>query len=195
MANPAYSLRTKGRTFPSSDHMIMITVLFEDCKDFSQDIYNQTIDRLQLHMVECTCGKKGCLIRYGHYKRHVKFLSCLILISVQRVWCKDCETTNALFPSRLVPYSQIPLEDQQEILACRESGESPEAVLERNYLVDESCVKYICRQFKKHWKERLAALRLSLTDLLTVPCLDFYSMQFMQVRKTRNKLCTQTNIP
>lgn len=173
----------------------MITVLFQDCKDFSQELYDRTIDGLQLHMVGCTCGRKGCLIRYGHYKRYVKFMSTLIPLCIQRVWCKECETSHALLPSPLVPYSQIPLEDQQEILACRESGKSPEAVMGRNYLVDENHVKYISRQFKKHWKERLAALRLSLTDYLTVPCLGSYSMQFMQIRRTPNKLCVQTNIP
>ncbi len=175
--------------------MIMITVLFQDCKDFSQDIYDQAIGSLQLHQIECTCERKGCLIRYGHYKRSVKFMSTLIPLCIQRVRCKECGASHALSPSLLVPYSQIPLEDQQEILACREGGKSPEAVMERNYLVDENHVKYIYRQFKKHWKERLATLCLSLTDHLTVPCLDFYSMQFMQIRKTPNKLCVQTNIP
>lgn len=173
----------------------MITVLFEDCKDFSQDLYDQTIGQLQLHRMECTCGRKGCLIRYGHYKRYVKFMSCFILLCVQRVWCKECETSHALLPSLLVPYSRIPLKDQQEILACRNIGQNPESVMERNFLVDENHIKYILRQFKKHWKERLATLRLSLLDPLTVPCLDFYSMQFMQIRGTPNKLYTQTNIP
>lgn len=118
-------------------------------------------------------------------------MSCFILLCVQRVWCKECETSHAL----LVPYSQIPLKDQQEILACRNIGQNPESVMERNFLVDENHIKYILRQFKKHWKERLATLRLSLLDPLTVPCLDFYSMQFMQIRGTPNKLYTQTNMP
>lgn len=145
-------------------------------------------------MVECTCGKKGCLIRYGHYRRYVKFMSVLIELCVQRVWCKECETSHALLPSLIVPYSQIPLKDQQEILACADSGKVPEAVMERNFLVDENHVKYLLRQFKKHWKERLASLRLSLLDHLTIPCLDTYSMQFMQIHGTPNKLCTLTNI-
>lgn len=172
----------------------MITVLFKNCNHFSQDLYDQAIDRLQIHMIECSCGRKGCLIRYGHYKRSVKYMSGLILLSVQRVWCKECKTSHALLPSLLVPYSQIPLRDQQEILLCTLNGISPEMVMERNFLVDENHIKHILRRFKKHWKERLASLHISLLEHLTVPCLLSYSMQFLQIRRTRNKLCTLANI-
>lgn len=153
------------------------------------------IEHLQIHMMECSCGRKGCLIRYGRYIRSVKYLSDLILLSVQRVWCKECKTSHALLPSLLVPYSQIPLRDQQEILACMEDGIIPEKVMERNFLVDENHIKHILRRFKKHWKERLAALHLSILEHLTIPCLNSYRMQFMQIRRTPNKLYALTNIP
>ena len=169
-------------------HEAMITVLFEDCNTFSQEIYDQAVNAIQLHMLECTCGKKGCLIRYGHYKRHLKFRSVDILLIVQRVFCEECGKTHALLLSLIVPYSQIPLEDQQEILACTEDSATPEPVLERNILVDENNVKYIVRQYRRHWKQRLLSIGKTLQDRLPRPCLHAYSRQFMQIHRTGNIL-------
>lgn len=171
----------------------MITVLFEDCNDFSQNFYDQVLDDLQLHMVECTCGKKGCLIRYGYYRRYVKLASGFLLLTVQRVWCRKCGTSHALIPSLLVPYSQITLADQQTVLRCAESGKSPVPIMESNNLIDENNVKYIIRQFKKHWKERIRSLGLSLSDSLSIRCIMAYSRQFMQIHRTQNKLFSCTN--
>ena len=36
--------------------------------------------------------------------------------------CSFCGKTHALIPSLIVPYSQIPREDQQEILKLNEEG-------------------------------------------------------------------------
>ena len=173
----------------------MITVLMEDCNGFSQDLYIKLIGSLQIHMVECTCGRKGGLILFGHYWRTVKYLSNTIRLCMQRVYCKECKKTNALLPSLLVPYSQIPLRDQQEILQAINSGSSSEPVMERNTLIDENNIKYIFSQFKKHWKQRLLSLGLSLLNELTSPCLATFSRQFMQIHRTRNKLCSFTNTP
>lgn len=166
----------------------MITVLFEDCNTFSQDIYDQAIHAIQLHTVECTCGKKGCLVFYGHYKRHLKYRSEDILLKVQRVLCNECGQTHALLLSEIVPYSQIPLEDQQEILECTENSRSPETILDRNLLIDENNVKYIVRQYKRHWKQRLLSIGKTLRDRLTVPCLHTFGRQFMQIHRTGNIL-------
>ena len=176
-----------------ADTDTMITVIFEECNDFSQEYYDRTIDNLQLHMIECTCGKKGCLVRYGHYKRSVKLNSVLIRLSLQRVRCMECLVSHSLFPSLLVPYSQVLLQDQQQILDCAEKGQNMEPIMERNFLIDENNIKYIIRQFRKHWKQRLLSAALAILDDLTVPCLSIYSRQFMQIRRTRNKLCTCTN--
>ena len=65
--------------------------------------------------------------------------------------------------------------------------------MQNNLLIDENNVKYIIRQFKKHWKQRLLSAALNIMDSLTVPCLAVYSRQFMQIHRTPNKLCTCTN--
>ena len=171
----------------------MITIIFKECNDFSQKMYDSLMDGLQLFQVECTCGKKGCLIRYGHYRRSVKLNSAMVWLSIQRVFCTECGVTHALIPSILVPYSQVPLSDQQQILDRAEKGKDMEPVMQNNLLIDENNVKYIIRQFKRHWKQRLLSAALAVMDDLTAPCLSLYSRQFMQVHRTRNKLCTRTN--
>ena len=123
----------------------MITVIFEECNGLSQKEYDHMLDGLQLFQVRCTCGKKGCLIRYGRYKRSVKLNSVLIQLSIQRVRCTECLVSHALFPSLLVPYSQIPLHDQQQILDRAEKGQDPEPVMESNLLIDENNIKYIIK--------------------------------------------------
>lgn len=171
----------------------MITVLFKNYNYFSQNSYDLALDELQLHTVKCTCGKSGCLIRYGHYRRYVIVMSEYLALIVQRVRCKECGTSHALLPSFLVPYSQVPLADQQDILKCLENGTSPETVMERNLLVDENNVKYIIRQFRRHWEQRILSLGLSLKDSLVIPSLTVFSRQFMQIHRTRNILLSPTN--
>ena len=94
----------------------------------------------------------------------------------------------ALHLSVIVPYSQVMLQDQQDILNAHQSAKPVETILERNLLIDENTVKYIIRQYRIHWKERLAALGLSLLDELIIPCFADYSRQFMQIRHTPNIL-------
>lgn len=166
----------------------MITVLFPSDKPFSDVLYYTFLQNLNLFLIECTCHKKGCLIFYGWYTRKVKLPTELLTLSVQRVRCKECGKTHALIPSLLVPYSQITLKDQQDILILAENGLPPADVMERNTLIDENHVRYIIRQYKKHWKERLLSISLAIRDSLVIPCLSAFSRQFMQIHKTPNIL-------
>ena len=166
----------------------MITVYFKDCNRFSQNIYKKVIDNLPIFQLKCSCGKSGCLILFGKYERQVKYMSRSISIEIQRVRCRECGRTHALLPSLLVPYSWIPLKDQQDILRSVEEGRSFLAVLERNPLIDESDVKYIVRQFRRHWKQRLLSAGLTLCDELIKPCFSRFSRQFMQIHRTPNIL-------
>lgn len=169
-------------------HKVMITVYGWNCNAFSQESYNQMLDSLELQMVTCSCGKSGCLIRYGFYHRMLRFLCVLLHLRIQRVFCKECRRTHAVLPSVIVPYSGIPIHDQQEIIAIHSQGQVPNEVMERNDLIDENNIKHILSQFRKHWKERIASLCLDVLEDLTVPCLSNYSMQFMQIHRIRNKL-------
>lgn len=164
----------------------MITFEAEDCNTFSQISYDSMLDSVQLHQVKCTCGKTGCLIRYGHYSRKIRVLSEFVTLSIQRVKCKGCGDTHAIIPSSFVPYSQILLKEQQEILISAEKGLPPKQVMENNLLIDENNIKHIVRQFLKHWKQRILSIGISLADRLAIPCLSVYGRQFMQVHRTQN---------
>lgn len=166
----------------------MITVLFPSDKPFSEKLYFSFLQLINLFSVECTCHKKGCLIFYGWYKRKVKLPSGPLLLSVQRVRCKECGKTHALLPSVLVPYSQVSLKDQLDILILTEDDRSPETVMDRNPMIDENNVKHIIRLYKKHWKERLRSIGLTLRDELIIPCLSAFSRQFMQIHRIPNIL-------
>ena len=192
LLQPILPLTTSKRTCPfafTQDYDNCI----KDCNDFSQDFYDSVVKNIQLHMVECPCGKSGCQILYGHYGRKVKFMSELVTLLIQRVFCKECLHTHALLLSGMVPYSQVPLEDQQEIIDCCEDQRPVEHVLQRNYLIDESNVKHVIRQYRRHWKQRLASIGATIKDALPVPCLSAYLRQFMQIHSTRNILFSPTN--
>ena len=126
------------------------------------------------------------MILYGHYKRCLKLFCSLVTLMIQRVKCKHCGRTHALIPSMIVPYSQIPLEDQQDILKLHQEGSPPEPVLERNVLIDESHVWHIVRRYKKHWEQRILSIGLTLAESLSRPCLLNFGLQFMQIHRTWN---------
>ena len=110
----------------------MITIPIENCNSFSQKIYDDYVFDLQIHLIKCKCGHCGSLIFYGHYTRSLKLLGLVFSLVIQRVKCNFCGRTHAIIPSLIVPYSQIPREDQQEILKLNEEGISAEPVLDRN---------------------------------------------------------------
>ena len=91
-------------------------------------------------------------------------------------------------PFFLVPYSQVSLPEQKQLLGAVLAGKGLAHLLQMNSEIDENYVRYLIRKYRKHWEQRLPALKLSLGDLLTVPCLSHYSRQFMQVRSTPNIL-------
>ena len=166
----------------------MITVIFPSDKPFSDIAYYSFLQELSLLSIECTCHKKGCLIYYGWYKRTVRLPEGHLELSIQRVRCTECGKTHALIPSVLVPYSQITLADQQGILICAENGQKADDVVEQSHIIDESGARYIIRQYRKHWKERILSIGRTLLDSLTIPCLSAYSRQFMQIHRTPNIL-------
>ena len=164
----------------------MITIPLDDCNSFSQKVYDDYVFGLQLHMMECSCGHCGCMTFYGRYPRRLKLLGLFLQLKLQRIKCSSCNRTHALIPSLIVPYSQIPREDQQAILEFNEAGISADTVLDRNCQIDESHVRHIIRRYKQHWMERILSLSLTLHDRLTETCLSVYSLQFMQIHRTWN---------
>lgn len=166
----------------------MIAIFTGTCNrdsQISQENYDQLVSQVQIHRLSCRSGHKGSFQRYGYYRRSVRVDGEKVSLRICRVICTVCGRTHALLPDWLVPYSQIPLEDQKDIIAASERGQSPGIVLERNCLIDEREVRSLVRKYRKHWKERLAAIALSVeAPELLMRCINSFSRQFMQIRKS-----------
>lgn len=168
--------------------MLMITISTDFCNPISQDSYENLINSLQFHQLACTCGHYACLTIHGYYDRNIKVDDQSILLHICRVKCSHCNTTHALLPSFIVPYSQVSLPDQVDIISCYESSGNYSDVMERTPSIDENCFYSIIRRYKHHWLQRILSLKLSISTSLTFVrfCFLHYSRQFMQVKKTPN---------
>lgn len=167
---------------------IMITILNDKCNPISQKSYDDLIESVDPAQLSCSCGRSGSLIRYGSYRRRVKTGGSMCHLKVRRVLCCSCGRSHALIPSSLVPYSQIPLEDQAAVVEAYENGSSLSAVLETNPEMDERTPFKLVRIYLTFWKERLLAERIPLRPLaaLTGRCLSLFGKQFMQIKNTPN---------
>ena len=177
-----------------SIHNTMITIFVRDCNQISQSFYDSVINNLQFHQLTCSCSHSACLSIHGYYKRTVKLPSGAVRLRVCRVKCSECGTTHALLLSSMVPYSQIPLSDQQRICKDYEEGRSVSMVCESNPSIDENNVKSILRNYRLCWREKLLSLKIRLFPLddLILSCFSDYSSQFMQIHLRVNKLFSYT---
>lgn len=172
----------------------MITIFCSQFKVVSQEIYDSVIQALQLHQMTCSCGHTACLSVHGYYGRGIKNEDGTTVITVCRVKCSVCGHTHALLLSSMVPYSQIQASHQLRICDDYESHHDVCSICEDVIAIDENNVKYVLRNYRKHWREMLRSLRLSLSSFtdLVLSCFFNYSMQFMQIRRTANRLFHRT---
>ncbi len=175
----------------------MITIFVRDCNQISQSFYDSVITNVQFHQLTCSCSHSACLSVHGYYRRTVKLASGALRLRVCRVKCSECGTTHALLLSSLVPYSQIPLTDQQKICRDFEEGKNSSLVCEVNPSVDENNVKSVLRNYRQHWREKLRSLRIPLSPLndLIRSCFSNYSSHFMQIHQRANQLFLYTTKP
>ena len=109
--------------------MITITVPFDN--PLNQKTYENLINTLQFHQLQCTCGHSGCLTIHGYYPRSLKENDSEITLSICRVKCSHCGKTHALLPSQLVPYSQVSLQEQAAIISAYEDTGDFEQIMDR----------------------------------------------------------------
>ena len=168
----------------------MITIFVRDYNSFSQDFYDSIVFSLQFHQLTCSCGRSACLTIHGYYFRSVKTPHGVIRLRVCRVKCSECGKTHAILLSVIVPYSQILLEDQQQVILLYEQGKDPYQVCSGNVFIDENNVKSVLRSYRRFWREKLRAERIPLTPLrsLVRMCFSLYLAQFMQIHRTVNSL-------
>lgn len=167
----------------------MITILVQDCNHISQSFYDSVINRIQLHQMTCTCGHSACMTIHGYYRRNVKLPDGTIRLRICRVRCSECGRTHALLLSSIIPYSQIRTFDQQQICISYEQSLSSVSVCDLNPEIDENNIKSVLRNYRRHWREMLRSLRISLSPLfmLVSSCFSNYSAQFMQIHSGLNQ--------
>ena len=102
----------------------MITCYFKDINSLNQNIYNNFIKYLLLHELPCSCGHFNWLNRHTYHIRFIKTVNGNTPISIFRVKCNVCNTTNAILLSNIVPYSQILLEEHVRIIYVYENKSS-----------------------------------------------------------------------
>ena len=152
------------------------------------------INNLQFHQLTCPCGHSGCLSVHGYYHRHIKASSGKLLIRICRVKCECCGHTHAILLFSMVPHSQISLAEQVTIIHNYENSLSQDSVMNDNPSIDESCYRYIIRQYLSHWKQKLLFERISFGSIhgLIVSCFSLFSCQFMQIKRIPNILFLNT---
>lgn len=169
----------------------MIALTGTIVKSLTQKSYDDTVKKNILYS-RCHCFCKGCngyYVAHSHYKRHVKFGSQDLILSVLVVICNECGKTHAVLLDCMVPYHQLLLSIQIEIIETAEMKDDDAKkhfwkVIEENrqVLSSESALR-ILQNYKKLWKEKLRHLHIGLDDPgLTEACCTAYSLQFMQVR-------------
>ena len=159
----------------------------------NQKTYNQLIADLQFHQLTCTCGHSGSLSVHAYYMRSLKVPEGKLRLRICRVICSFCGRTHALLPSFVVPYSQIPLQEQVEIISPYEGSDSVEDIMNTNPSIDESNCAHVIRQYRRHWKQRLLSERIDICDTsLVSQCFSAFLRQFMQIKSTPNILFCNT---
>ena len=174
----------------------MITISAPFDKTFSQEFYDGIINSLLLIQIPCPCcGHHGCLIFWGTYRRHLKTDGLDITLKIRRVLCKECSSprhlcTHSLMLSPVVPYSQVPLADQVDIITASENNDKDaiDTVLERNPMLDMNYVFRLLSVYRMFFLERIRSERLSLCpyESLCRSCFSLFHRQFMQIKRIPN---------
>lgn len=158
----------------------MLTYKVCDFKSFSQKNYNKCINNINFLAVPCSCGIKGSLIKHGYYTRSIKTPLGLVKLKILRVKCSSCGRTHAVLLSTIVPYSQISVIDQINIII------DPKDVMVINPSIDESNIAYVKSKYIKYYKEALKSFSIKLQPTMKFIefCFKHLKKQFMQVRNT-----------
>lgn len=172
----------------------MITVIVQDFNNFSQDFYDSVVNSLQLHRIRCSCGHSGCMVVHAYYERQIHSSDGSFTLRIQRLRCSECGRTHAVLLSSIVPYQQLPVEDQRLIVRAFDGHSGPMAVCTPQGAIDENNVKAVILRYRRHWRERLRAERIPLAPAagLILRCFACYASQFLQVRRSANVLFADT---
>lgn len=79
----------------------------EKIKIFNQKSYSDSINRLDLASIQCSCGNSNCMKVHGYYLRSVFSFVSQIKIRVVRVQCTSCHKTHVILIESMIPFSLL----------------------------------------------------------------------------------------
>ena len=164
-------------------------------KEFTQETYDQALIRVDMKGLECDCGSNGKLVKIGYYQRYYKTSTRKICIQIQRVMCKHCGRTHALFVECMVPSSMLLVTTQIELLRSYYNHRLEEFLLVYP-TIERSNAFYVVKNFEKKWSKILKLTGLSLMDeekKIIKVFIKKYQMQFMQMR-SYSKIVSQLRL-
>ncbi|MEG0329793.1 MAG: DUF6431 domain-containing protein [Erysipelotrichaceae bacterium] len=168
----------------------MITLINDFFNTFDEDIinfqilYNNILSTLDFTNIECSCGSDHCLTKHAYYNRKIKTIHGTSVLKVLRVKCSNCKHTHAVMFSCIIPYSQIMLRQHLDIIGSILSKPNEDLMI--TYMIEESTIRYIKKQYKTHWEACLAESKISLDIHLPSYCFSLFKKQFMQIKKLCN---------
>lgn len=170
----------------------MITIISNDeisLTNFDQEVYDQILEQADFKNIECDCGGKGQFVKIGFYTRTYKSDTKKIKIKIQRVLCKHCGKSHAVFVEWMVPASMMLVTTQLQILRAYYNHQLEEFLV-KYPTIDRSNVFYIINNYKNKWKKYLQLAKLTLADDIKKIINYFiknYNIQFMQMKYLKNK--------
>lgn len=156
---------------------------YDENYEITQDIYDASIEEIDFDLLKCSCDHDHCLSKHAYYARKVKSFDGVLFLRILRVKCNHCHRTHAILLSCIVPYSQILLRQILEIV-MKPSMALCDVMIQ--YDIDEAHIRYIKKQFRLYWKERIDHLGSSIQDSLSSLCFNEFKRQFMQIRNMTN---------
>ena len=164
---------------------IMITVYKANVNQVDAESYKKFTETLNLYSLICPKCKHHDFQKHGYYTRKVKYRKHSVTLRILRVKCMSCKSTHAVLLYFIVPYSQYALEVHLKALQSDFLNRFIDWI-EWNEEINEYSYYYIRSQFQKYWKERLMSESMRLNTDLFKSCFKFFSLQFMQIKCTRN---------
>ena len=163
----------------------MITIYSSKIKQIDQDSYNSFVDSLHLSSLKCPKCKHHHFVKHGYYSRTLKYRNKTVSLRILRVKCLSCGSTHAILLYFIVPYSQYALEVHLKAIQSKFIDHFLEWI-GWNENIAEYSYYYIHKQYRKRWKQRLISENISLCPNLFKDCFKHFSMQFMQIKCTKN---------
>ena len=152
--------------------------------EFTQEIYDQVLDHVDFKSLECSCGAKGSFVKIGCYPRFYKTATNKICIRIQRVMCKHCGKTHAVFVECMVPSSMLLLTTQIEMLRSYYNHRLEE-FLSSYPTIDRPNAIYVIKNYERKWVNYLKKSGFTLKSKereIQRYFFEKYQVQFLQMK-------------